>query len=396
MPMPFARSTRSEETRSPGHELGGLADGRDDGAITGGRRTSEPTGVCHGSTADGSIPSSARTTRRRSVDDRNANPECVPKTSSRYLAIDQVADAILVGAHADDRRHLRQERWMPEDLSLGEQVEHLLFVDELDRTRPHDVEVLRRVTPGLQDRSGRDRRTRCGCARPRSTAGRRSARRTADRCGGTTGCPRPEYRAGGAHHATAESCPGSVWRYPRALTRPRSRSNRREERTRDRTGSPPSAHRRRRRDGRAGPDELEHYGTLPRQGASCRSSIGWRIGPDGKLVITRRSRRPRPAKARPRRASSLTQGLGKIGKKVMLCLREPSMGPVFGDQGRRHRRRLRAGRADGGDQPPLQRRLPRRHGRAQPAGRRARRVDLQRQPAATSTRRRSRGRGRST
>ena len=26
-------------------------------------------------------------------------------------------------------------------------------------------------------------------------------------------------------------------------------------------------------------------------------------------------------------------GLGKIGKKVMLCLREPSMGPVFGVKG---------------------------------------------------------------
>ena len=50
-------------------------------------------------------------------------------------------------------------------------------------------------------------------------------------------------------------------------------------------------------------------------------------------------------------------------------------------QGRRHRRRLRAGRADGGHQPPLQRRLPRRHGRPQPAGVRARRLALLRQPA---------------
>ena len=30
---------------------------------------------------------------------------------------------------------------------------------------------------------------------------------------------------------------------------------------------------------------------------------------------------------------ALTMGLGKIGKKVMLCLREPSMGPVFGVKG---------------------------------------------------------------
>jgi formate--tetrahydrofolate ligase len=30
---------------------------------------------------------------------------------------------------------------------------------------------------------------------------------------------------------------------------------------------------------------------------------------------------------------SLTQGLGEIGKDVMLCLREPSMGPVWGIKG---------------------------------------------------------------
>ena len=30
---------------------------------------------------------------------------------------------------------------------------------------------------------------------------------------------------------------------------------------------------------------------------------------------------------------SLTQGLGKIGKKPVLCLREASLGPVFGIKG---------------------------------------------------------------
>ena len=50
-------------------------------------------------------------------------------------------------------------------------------------------------------------------------------------------------------------------------------------------------------------------------------------------------------------------------------------------EGRRHRRRLLAGGADGGHQPPFQRRLPRGDGRAQPAGGGARRLDLQRQPA---------------
>ena len=82
MPIPFARSTNKEDTRS--RVISSAASRMEEtiGAITGGRRTSEPTGVCHGSTAEGSIPSSARTTRRRSVDDRNANPECVPRTSS--------------------------------------------------------------------------------------------------------------------------------------------------------------------------------------------------------------------------------------------------------------------------------------------------------------------------
>ena len=51
-------------------------------------------------------------------------------------------------------------------------------------------------------------------------------------------------------------------------------------------------------------------------------------------------------------------------------------------QGRRHRWRLFADRADGGHQPPLQRRLPRSDRGAQSARGRARRVDLQRQSAS--------------
>ena len=57
------------------------------------------------------------------------------------------------------------------------------------------------------------------------------------------------------------------------------------------------------------------------------------------------------------------------------------------DQGRRHRRRLRPGRADGRDQPPLERRFPRDHRRPQPAVGRAGRVDLPRQPARIEPRR---------
>ena len=40
---------------------------------------------------------------------------------------------------------------MSEDLSLGEQIEHVPLVDELDGPGPHDVEELGGVTPGQQD-----------------------------------------------------------------------------------------------------------------------------------------------------------------------------------------------------------------------------------------------------
>ncbi len=45
----------------------------------------------------------------------------------------------------------------------------------------------------------------------------------------------------------------------------------------------------------------------------------------------------------------------------MLCLREPSLGPCFGDEGRRRGRRQDPGHADGRDQPPFHRRFPRHH-----------------------------------
>ena len=51
------------------------------------------------------------------------------------------------------------------------------------------------------------------------------------------------------------------------------------------------------------------------------------------------------------------------------------------DQRRRQRRRLRPGRPDGGDQPPLQRRLPRRTGGPQPPGGRPGCLDLPRERA---------------
>lgn len=55
--------------------------------------------------------------------------------------------------------------------------------------------------------------------------------------------------------------------------------------------------------------------------------------PDGKLIYVT-AITPTPAgEGKTCTAVGITQALGKIGKKVMLCLREPSMGPVFGIKG---------------------------------------------------------------
>src|SRR5213080_4567751 len=55
--------------------------------------------------------------------------------------------------------------------------------------------------------------------------------------------------------------------------------------------------------------------------------------PDGKLVVTTAITPTKAGEGKTTTSISLTQGLGKIGQKVVLCLREPSMGPVFGIKG---------------------------------------------------------------
>ena len=78
-------------------------------------------------------------------------------------------------------------------------------------------------------------------------------------------------------------------------------------------------------------DELETFGLYR---GKLRLSILDRLTsqPDGKLVIVTAIT---PTKAGEGKTTSiaLTMGLGKAGKKVMVCLREPSMGPVFGVKG---------------------------------------------------------------
>jgi formate--tetrahydrofolate ligase len=80
------------------------------------------------------------------------------------------------------------------------------------------------------------------------------------------------------------------------------------------------------------PDELEHYGRFR---AKVDLSVLDRLAdrPDGKLIITTAITPTKAGEGKTTTSVSLTQGLGKLGKNVVLCLREPSMGPVFGIKG---------------------------------------------------------------
>jgi formate--tetrahydrofolate ligase len=80
------------------------------------------------------------------------------------------------------------------------------------------------------------------------------------------------------------------------------------------------------------PDELRPYGTYR---AKVALSILDRLHdrPDGKLIITTAITPTKAGEGKTTTSISLTQGMGVLGKEVVLCLREPSMGPVFGIKG---------------------------------------------------------------
>lgn len=54
---------------------------------------------------------------------------------------------------------------------------------------------------------------------------------------------------------------------------------------------------------------------------------------DGKLVLVTAITPTKAGEGKTTMSCALTEGLNKIGKSVMLCLREPSLGPVFGVKG---------------------------------------------------------------
>ncbi len=79
-------------------------------------------------------------------------------------------------------------------------------------------------------------------------------------------------------------------------------------------------------------NELERYGKYR---AKIDLSILDRLKdtPDGKVVIVTAITPTKAGEGKTTTSLSLTQGLGKIGQKVVLALREPSLGPVFGIKG---------------------------------------------------------------
>src|ERR1700712_3854273 len=80
------------------------------------------------------------------------------------------------------------------------------------------------------------------------------------------------------------------------------------------------------------PDEVEPYG---RYKAKIDLSVLDRPAsrPDGKLIDVTAITPTKAGEGKTTTSVSLTQGLGHVGKQVALCLREASLGPVFGIKG---------------------------------------------------------------
>src|SRR6201995_3348186 len=80
------------------------------------------------------------------------------------------------------------------------------------------------------------------------------------------------------------------------------------------------------------PDEIEPYG---RYKAKIALSVRERLkgSPDGKLVCVTGMTPTKAGEGKTTTLVGLTQGMGVIGKRAVACLREPSLGPVFGVKG---------------------------------------------------------------
>ncbi|MGH3114349.1 MAG: formate--tetrahydrofolate ligase, partial [Gaiellaceae bacterium] len=81
--------------------------------------------------------------------------------------------------------------------------------------------------------------------------------------------------------------------------------------------------------------ELDEYDLYGKYKAKVDLSVVERLSgaPDGKLVCVTAITPTKAGEGKTTTSVSLTQGLGHIGRKVGLCLREASLGPVFGIKG---------------------------------------------------------------
>src|SRR6201995_1183349 len=80
------------------------------------------------------------------------------------------------------------------------------------------------------------------------------------------------------------------------------------------------------------PDEIDPYGKFK---AKVSLSVLERLAdrPNGKLINVTAITPTKAGEGKSTTSVSLTQGLGHLGKNVALCLREASLGPVFGIKG---------------------------------------------------------------
>ncbi len=79
-------------------------------------------------------------------------------------------------------------------------------------------------------------------------------------------------------------------------------------------------------------DDLEPYGKYKAKiDPECYQSLAEKK--DGKLVLVTAITPTKAGEGKTTMSIALAEGFGRIGQKAMLCLREPSLGPVFGLKG---------------------------------------------------------------
>jgi len=79
--------------------------------------------------------------------------------------------------------------------------------------------------------------------------------------------------------------------------------------------------------------EVEAYGRYRAKVDAAAVLARLRDRPEGKVVLVTAVTPTKAGEGKTTTSVGLTQGLGRLGVKVALCLREPSMGPIFGIKG---------------------------------------------------------------